>query len=468
MLLAAAGVSGYVETDWVGVELSMMDSTLPWRDPDGAFVGLSTAGPTWTITVNYNGAGSVNDGFSEMVAWKSASIGAVIPGRAGEDWSNTQFFEFVTQLSTIPSDAASWQPITALGRMANNDSTVGFGGGSRCSSATQSGVANTTGVSGSFGAVTTATTACKGCVWNSFPTSGGCVTTLHQTTGLPVVGGLNAVSNTASLTVASSQFIVGFGNLTPSPAAGNRSVSVSFYVRVLTLPFLSLAASVDATGWTQGSPLDFGTPGSPASDPNALLSSFDTSVAPTWAPTIDDTGKGGPFDGYTEGIRWDAPSLLVPVDGPVFTSFETLTDSTYAATQQFGVGGGVTDAAATASVMTGFKYQTASTTRTAQAIEYNTNVNGSAVANALNTFGVYYPTSDGTTTGGVASQCFEMVTGEVPSGNVATSFRANAITAPAFSVTMNKDTSFVGTTSVELRFNFWYAAIAGYTNDWPP
>lgn len=468
MLLAAAGFSGYVETDWVGVELSMMDSTLPWRDPDGAFVGLSTTGPTWTITVNYNGAGSINDGFAEVIAWKSANLGAVIPARASEQWNNAQFFEHVTILSAIPADTAAWQPITIIGRLANNDATTGLGGGNRCSSATQSGVCVNNDTSAAFGPVTTATTAAKGAVWNFFPGRGGATNTLHQTNGTVVTGGSTSLASTSSLTVTSSQFVLGFGNATSSPAAGNRQVTVSFYVRVLSLPIVSIAASVDATGWTRGSPLDFGTPGSPASDPNALLSSFDTSVAPIWAPTINDTGKGGQFDGYTEGIRWDAPTSPVPFDGPIFFSFETITNSAYAATQQFGFAAGVADPTGTGSEMPGFKYQTASTTRTSQVVEFNTNQNGSAVANALNTSGLYYPAADGTTTGGIIGQSVQLVTGAVPSGTVAILDRANALSAPTFSVSMNKDSAIVGSAAVELRFNFWYVVVPGYTNNWPP
>lgn len=467
MLLAAAGASSYDQNTWIPVQHALMDSTLPWQDPDGVFVSLVTSGATWTPILDYNGAGGVNDGFAEMVAWK-ADIGALIPARTGQDWSNTLFAEFVSRLSAIPSDSAAWQPHAAVGCMANATTANALGVGCRSPTATQSGCTAVEATASASSSVTTgAPNAGKGAVWRTLPPTGTVVSSLRKNDGTVVVTTGTTRSVLTALTVTSSQFVVGFGNGVNNPAAGNRTITVDFFTRVFTLPFLDLAAVNDATGWTPFSPLDCGNPSTPASNPNAFGLSFDASAPPEWRPTIDDTGIGGPFDGYDEGIRWDAVTAPVSADQPFFVSFEYLADSAYAATQQFGFAAGISDIG-TGSTMPGYKYITAAATRQANAVQFNTNTTGTSMAGGLGCSGLSWPSTDGTTTASLIGASINLTSAGLPTGVPAVGSRANALVAPVFSVAFGKDTSFAGSTSVALPFNVWTATIPGYTNDWPP
>lgn len=467
MLLAAAGASNYDPNTWVQIRLSQMTTTLPAQDPDGVFVSLTETAAGWVPVLNYNGAGGVNDGFSFMVAWVTADIAAVIPGRAGEDWGNTTLPEFVTVLNAIPSDSAAWRPVAAVGSYSNSDLLTSLGVSSQCNSATQSSAGANQGTGSAFTAATTAVTAAKGLVWWQIPLTGVVVTSLRLTTGAPVVTPGTTRNVTSALTVASSAFVVGFGNIVNNPAAGNRSVSARFYTRVLTPTFADISAPSNATGWTGVSPASFGTPGTPASDPNALLSSFDTSAYPEWRPTIDDTGKTGPFDGYNEGVRWDETSNHVNPNHPFFVSFEVdLTSSAYAATQQFGFAAGISDVG-TGPTMPGYKYQTAATTCRSNAVQFNTNVAGGTTSNALGSTGLYWPSSDDTTTAGVVGVAVGIDAAGLPDGVCAIGSRANALTAPVFSVAFGKDVNTLGTSSVAFRFLLWTATFPDYTNAWP-
>lgn len=468
MLLAAAGASNYDQNTWVQLRLSQMTSTLPAQDPDGVFVSLTETAAGWVPVLNYNGAGGVNDGISEMVGWLTADLGSVIPGRTGQNWSNTVIPEFISRPTAIPADTAAWQPIATAGAVANNTTTTSMGIYTHCTSATQVRAGVAPPVSGlAATASTTAVAAAKGLIWWQLPLTAAGVVSLRQNGGTVIVTPSSALTVTTALTVTSSQFFVGIGNGVINPAAGNRSITVRFYTRVLSPTFTNISAPTDATGWTAVSPASFGTPGTPASDPNALLSSFDTSAYPEWRPTIDDTGLTGPFDGYDEGIRWDATSLLVDPEVPSFTCLrDDFTNSAYAATQQYSFSAGISDPS-TGPGMGGNKYVTAGTTRQANVMQFNTNATGASTASALGSTSLYYPSADGTTTAGTMTISVNLTAAGAPTGTSALVSRANALTGPRFSVSSGKDTSFLGTTAVAFRFLVWFATFPDYTNDWP-
>lgn len=54
MRMAAAGAGSYDPAEWVQIRLSMMDTILPWQDPDGAFVSLTEDATGRDITVDWH------------------------------------------------------------------------------------------------------------------------------------------------------------------------------------------------------------------------------------------------------------------------------------------------------------------------------------------------------------------------------------------------------------------------------
>lgn len=471
MLLAASNL-GDDPNSWVQVRHSMMDSTLPWQDPDGVFVGLVESAAGWTPTLDYNGAGGVNNSFSTMVAWKTASITAVLPNRTGAaaDWAG-KFPEFIARLAAIPADSAAWQPDCGIGIMVSSNSNATAGTGVRCTTATQSG-ARSLAATGGNTAVTTAVTASYGNVLPRFQPNftANCTAQPRQVDGTVVVTNGVLTGGAPGVAKTTSEFIVGFGNDVSSPAAGNRTITVQFYTRVYDLPFNSFAPASDATGWNVYSPADFGSPGTPTSDPGSLLGGFDTSSYPEWLPDFDDNGSSSLLDGYTEGTLWANATLPgnASVEAPLFIGMELTTAPAYAISQFAGITAGFSDPTSTGSALVGYQFGTAGNYRS-NAVIFNANTTSAItpVAVGLGSFGYWSAQSDGTTHGGgIAGAVCVDGSGAITTSMVA-QIRSQVFTSPRFSVCMTKDTTALGTSNTTIGFFLWYSTIPGYQFQWP-
>lgn len=478
MRMAAAG-GGYDPAEWVQVRLSMMDTVAPWRDLDGVFVSLVEDATGWTLTTNYNGAGGINDGISEMVAWKSAGLGNVIPDRAGLIMDDLNYAEFLTVINALPADATAWRPVACVGALWDANATLSLGIGFNTNNTTTAfyGALNQT-----SGTYTSASTefATYGWILPNVNRPGFAQAGAYTKATGAFPGNISVIqSNSSTHTVASNSIVVAFGNAVNNPVAGNRTISVRFWTRIFDLP--NLDPWVTLGRWNVISPADFGSPTTPTSDPNALLSAFDTTNYPEWRPTINNTGKAGPFDGLNEGVRWQwtPPAEFPLATEPILILTYATQIPTYADTYSIGAGFGIyapTAPAGASGVGSGF--QGFPTSR------YNPQgVIG--VANDFTNNSLNFPTGSTASRGfhwmgvnaGAAKYLGAYIVQAIDNaplaivGSNATSNRSNTIqpTSPIkLCAFCNLDlATTVGTGSAELRFYGWWATVEGWYWDWP-
>lgn len=468
-------VAGYNPAKWVQIRLSMMDTVLPWRDPDAVFVSATDVNGLISTTVNYNGAGGVNDGFNEMVAWKTADMGAVIPARTGENFDTSHYCEQVCIFDAYPADAANWQPVTGLGVVYNSLGTHTIGTGICATTAaagqavaindgSDNGTVAAAGRNGSFGGI-----------WPTAPMTGASFVSSYAGNVVAAAAGTNWNQTTAAFVSNEGAFVLGVGNNVNNPAAGNRTVAVRYYTRVFDLPTLSSAPWVDGTGWNVVSPADFGDPAVPASDPNGLLSSFGVGALPQWQPTIDDTGLAGPFDGLNEGVRWQAATPAgFPVGtaaGPFWTSIAI--DNAPAYVRSFGIGLGWYDVAGSVGITSGYVAPDPANTRD-QWIDATNNgpsINfGAYPANANGVSGFFWPLQDATTKaiGRVnGNRQLDALFRSESQSSFGTSLTYPADADIRICTTAIKDTAVVGAGSAAFQYRMWWTAPTGYVWSWP-
>lgn len=458
MLLAAAGTAS--PAAWSPIEHAQMDSTLPWRDPDGAFVGLVATGNSWEITVDYNGAGGSNTGFDNQITWRTSGVGDVIPSRTGLAWAITTYAEVLTRVTTPPADASTWNPLPSAGILLGDaDATGSIGGGLQCATSTSTAA---TSVRSDTRVVASSATSGRASITGIWPyptvTSGASASVLYDAAGTIVAAATGISEEDTNAASGTSRIIVGLGNATNNPAAGNRTITVEFWLRIFDVGIANVAPWVDSTGWTSIPP----TTATLSTDPNTLLSAFDTSASPEWRITIDDTGKTGPFDGFSEGILFTLAGTGVDLSKPFWLAQQVTNFPAYAYTQQFGFALGVVG------VPTGWRLGP-SPNGVAQAVLTTSDAPSSTTpfASGIGTVDFHLPKYDGVDLYSGPVFVIPNNNGTMVSNRAATSTAPASTTLTGLVATANKNTSTLGTSSAQLRVNVWFTQPLQYDFRWP-